>query len=201
VGAATNPAIELLVSQVDDLERKANAYRVSVNVLCAQDGIPPIYPDAGGGGGGGNGQKAQAPSSDVEAQGHSPASIRGDTFYGKPQQTAVREYLAFRKGANMGPAKPAEILDGLKQGGYQVQATTDEIALVGLRAMMRKRNTVFHKLPNGAWGLREWYPNAKPAKAAAEKAAGLKDGAVSKDEVDEAEDADSDAGGDVTEAA
>jgi hypothetical protein len=33
--------------------------------------------------------------------------------------------------------------------------------------MLRKRSAVFHKLPNGTWGLKEWYPNAKSSKAGA----------------------------------
>jgi hypothetical protein len=201
MGAATNPAIELLVSQVDELERKANAYRASVNVLCAQDGIAPIYPDLGGGGGGGGNGGVKAPVVASEPDAHSPILIRGNTFYGKPQQTAVREFLIFRKNAGLGPAKPGEILDGLKTGGYQVQASSDEIALVGLRAMLRKRNTVFHKLPNGAWGLPEWDPNAKPSKSASEKASSLKDGPASKDEADGIEDAEIEGADDATEAA
>jgi hypothetical protein len=151
-----NPAIELLVSQIEELERKANAYRASVNVLCAQDGRPPLYPD-----GGGNGSGARTPS----AQGASPINtqITNDRFYGKPQQTAVRELLQIRKASGLSAAKPAEILEGLKAGGYVVEAKSDDIALVGLRAMLRKRSNIFHKLPNGAWGLKEWYPNAKTA--------------------------------------
>jgi hypothetical protein len=166
----SNPAIELLVSQIEELERKANAYRASVNVLCVEDGLPPRYPD-----GGGNGSHKTGSLPDGEARHMSPTTIRSDIFYGKPQQTAVRDFLAIRKTGGAGPAKPAEILEGLRAGGYQVQAGTDEVALVGLRAMLRKRSTVFHKLPNGAWGLREWYPNAKPVKSAPDKA-GAKDG-------------------------
>jgi hypothetical protein len=161
MGTDPNPAIELLVAQIEELERKANAYRASVNVLCEKDGKPPLFPDNGSGGGGraGGPERSQgSPSASVQ--------IKSDTFYGRPQQTAVREFLAIRKAAGAGPAKPGEILEGLKAGGYQVEAKSDEIALVGLRAMLRKRNTIFHKLPNGAWGLKEWYPNAKPPKAA-----------------------------------
>lgn len=154
-----NPAIELLIAQIDELERKANAYKASVNVLCEKDGVPPIYPDDGGGGRRLNGQDHQEPV------GVRPAAMGPDTFHGKPQQTAVRELLAIRRAANptQGPAKPDEILAGLKAGGYVVQAKSDEIALVGLRAMLRKRNTIFYKLPNGTWGLREWYPGARTA--------------------------------------
>lgn len=165
----TNPAIDLLVAQIADLERKANAYRASVNVLCERDGLPPMFPDGGGG----------APTRHEDTpKGNTPhpTQIKSDTFCGKPQQTAVRELLAIRKGAGHGPAKPSEILEALRLGGYQVEAKNDDIALVGLRAMLRKRTNIFHKLPNGAWGLREWYPNAKPSKDTQDKAAGVGEG-------------------------
>jgi hypothetical protein len=149
-----NPAIEFLVAQIDELERKANAFRASVNVLRQSDGLPPMFPDLGGGGSGG----VRAPH---EAS-RGVTQIKPDTFYKKPQQTAVRELLAMRKLSGDGPAKPNEILEALKAGGYQVEAKSDDIALVGLRAMLRKRPEVFHKLPNGTWGLRDWYQNAKP---------------------------------------
>ena len=159
----TNLAIDLLVAQIADLERKANAYRASVNILCERDGLPPMFPDDGGGG--------QTTRHDGTPKGgaHHPTQIKSDTFYGKAQQTAVRELLAIRKSTGNGPAKPNEILEGLRLGGYQVEAKNDDIALVGLRAMLRKRTNIFHKLPNGAWGLREWYPNAKPSKEAGDR--------------------------------
>jgi hypothetical protein len=161
-----NPAVELLVAQIDELERKANAYKASVNVLCEKDGLPPMFPDDGGGGGRRlNGQGSHEPSATA------PTSIKHDAFYGKPQQTAVRELFAIRRAAGNGAAKPAEILEGLKAGGYVVEAKSDDIALVGLRAMLRKRNTIFHKLPNGTWGLKEWYPAVKQPKDGADKSA------------------------------
>ena len=179
-----NPAIDLLITQVDDLERKANAYKASVNVLCEREGLPPIYPDDGGG------SPTRRDSKPGETPGQSPQSthIRSDTFYGKAQQTAVRELLAIRKNSGAGPAKPSEILDALRAGGYQVEAKSDEIALVGLRAMLRKRTAIFHKLPNGAWGLREWYPNAKPARDTSDKGANTTGGAASPSQVDDDKD-------------
>lgn len=88
--------------------------------------------------------------------------IKRDTFYGKKQMTAIREYLTMRRAQGDGPATPREILDALKAGGYRFEASSDEIAAVGLRALLRKANNVFHKLPGtGSYGLLEWYPNAK----------------------------------------
>ncbi|HEY0463846.1 MAG TPA: hypothetical protein VGC79_06540 [Polyangiaceae bacterium] len=91
--------------------------------------------------------------------------IKRDTFYGKKQMTAIREYLSMRRTQGDGPSTPREILDALKAGGYQFEAKSDDIALVGLRALLRKANNVFHKLPGtGSYGLTEWYPNARPSR-------------------------------------
>jgi hypothetical protein len=91
--------------------------------------------------------------------------IKRDTFYGKKQMTAIREYLTMRRAQGDGPATPREVLDALKAGGYLFETKSDDIALVTVRALMRKANNVFHRLPGGnTYGLLEWYPNAKPAK-------------------------------------
>lgn len=158
-----NPAIELLLSQIDDLERRVNAFKASVNTLCAHDGRPPIFPPGGGGG------AKEAPGSQVDGETAQPVGgpIKSDSFYGLRQQTAARKFLEMRGSA----ASPREILEGLRAGGYQVEAKTDEVALVGLRAMLRKRTAVFHKLPNQSYGLVGWYEHLpKPAKATDAKA-------------------------------
>lgn len=95
--------------------------------------------------------------------------IKRDTFYGKKQMTAIREYLTMRRAQGDGPATPREIIDALTAGGYRFESKSEDIALVGLRALLRKANNVFHKLPGtGSYGLLEWYPNAKPGREAEE---------------------------------
>jgi hypothetical protein len=162
-------AIAALERQLYDVERKMNefrgaadAFRTSINTLCEQAGLPPRYPDGGGGGGSapeGKGGMANATAS--------LSSIASDRFHGKRQATAVRDYLEMRRAANLGPGKPREIYNALKQGGYQFTAKDDETALVGLRTTMRKNSVTFYKLPDGAYGLRAWYPHAKAPKAQA----------------------------------
>ena len=159
----SNPAIELLLSQIDDLERRVNAFKASVNALCVHDGRPPIFPPGGGGGIRDNVTSAQVGGDGPQAG----TPIKADSFYGKRQQTAARMFLEMRGSA----ASPREILEGLRAGGYQVEAKTDEVALVGLRAMLRKRTSVFHKLPNQSYGLVGWYEHLpKPAKVTEAKA-------------------------------
>jgi hypothetical protein len=142
-----NPAITKLEQALADVERKANGLRDAINLLCEQAGLPPRY----------------SASTGVDG-GPKITSIKPDTFYGKKQQTAIREYLEMRKRAGDGPATPRQIFDALKDGGYQFEAKQDDVALIGLRALMRKRTNFFHKLPNGSYGLTSWYENIKAAK-------------------------------------
>lgn len=149
-------AIEALEKRLAELERKGNALIEVINDLREEDGLPPRPPLGAGGEG-----------VTVTASGGQIHNIQPDTFYGKKMQTAVREYLEMRKVANQGPATPREIYDALKSGGFQSDAKSDDVALVSLRAMMRKRTHYFHKLPNGTYGLTKWYPDAKPGKSSA----------------------------------
>jgi hypothetical protein len=155
-------ALEVLERRLTEMERKANVLVETINDLRAEDGLPPRPPfGTGGGGGAGSG-----------SGGATLSQIKPDTFYGKKLQTAVREYLEMRwtaAGNHTDPATPKEIHDAITKGGYQFDAKTPEIALVGLRALLRKRSAFFHKLPNGTYGLTAWYPDAKKPKAEAEE--------------------------------
>ena len=142
------PAIEALEKKLSALEMQANGIRSAINVLCETGGLTERYPNVG------------APSH--QAREVSLSRIGSDTFYGKKQSTAIRQYLELRKAAGgHGPATPREIFDALKAGGMQFEAKSDEVALVGLRALLRKNTATFHKLPNGTYGLLSWYPDAR----------------------------------------
>jgi hypothetical protein len=158
-------ALQVLEPRLDEMERKANALLAIVNDLRAEDGLPPRPPYGGG--------PSKASSRGGDATGAAVAQIRPDTFYGKKLQTAVREYLEMR-GKPVGPAKPREIYQAITAGGFQFETNDETVALVGLRAMLRKRTNFFHKLPNGTYGLTVWYPDARKTKgtAPASEAAG-----------------------------
>ncbi|MEX0922855.1 MAG: hypothetical protein WDZ84_08770 [Rhodovibrionaceae bacterium] len=144
------PAINVLERKVSEAERKALELLSVLNVLRAEAGMPPRELGSGG-----NDNKAK-----------STMSIRTDTFFGRPQQTAVREFLEMRQAADLGPATPREIYEALVAGGFKYEAKDDETALVGLRAMLRKRTNVFVKVGKGTYGLLSWYPDQKRAAAA-----------------------------------
>jgi hypothetical protein len=146
-----NPAIAALERRLAEHERKGNELRTLLNMLYVEAGVAPKYQEVGASTGAGGGAVL--------------TQVKRDSFYGKKQMTAIREYLDMRRAQGNGPATPREILEALKAGGYRFEAKNDHIALVGVRALLRKATTVFHKLPGtGAYGLLAWYPDAKLAK-------------------------------------
>jgi hypothetical protein len=149
------PAIAVFEKMLAEAERKAAEARSALNALYQARGLPPRYADNAG-------TPLALASAAVTVQ------IKRDTFYGKKQMTAIRELLEMRRasGEGEGPATPREVVNGLKAGGYRFEAKSDDIALIGVRALMRKATMVFHKLPGtNAYGLASWYPNARTAKS------------------------------------
>jgi len=158
---SNSAALEILERRLTEVERKANALVETINDLRAEDGLPPLPPFGSGRGG----------ASSSVAGSAALTQIKPDTFYGKKLQTAVREYLEMRyaaAGGHSDPATPKDIYDAITKGGYQFEAKSAGIAIIGLRALLRKRTMFFHKLPNGTYGLTNWYPDAKKPKAQAE---------------------------------
>lgn len=152
-----SPAIAALERRLIDTERKATELRHAINVLCEEAGIPLKYPTGSG------------PSKDGELSSAAISQIKPDTFYGKKLTTAMREFLEMRRVQGNGPASPREIFEALKSGGYVFGTKNDHVAMVGLRAMLRKNTSVFHRLPNsGNYGLLSWYPNARPVRSASQ---------------------------------
>lgn len=92
--------------------------------------------------------------------------MRGDEYYGKSMSTAAREVLERRAAVNAGPATLNEIHSAMKAGGYQFGAKNEEIERQSLRNLLVKNSGIFHKLPNGKYGLLSWYPNVKEKKPA-----------------------------------
>jgi hypothetical protein len=111
----------------------------------------------------------QAPAYALEEQKASlPTSIRSDQFYGQPLASAVRTILEMRKQRGLGAAQNGEIYDALKAGGYEFDTKSEDIARKSLRNSLAKNTALFHKLPNGQFGLLSWYPNVKKPKASSQ---------------------------------
>lgn len=84
--------------------------------------------------------------------------VRPDEFYGKSVLTAARMYLEKRKQA----ASAADVLKALQDGGFDFSTLDwDSSNLLRPLSMSMSKNTaIFHRLPNGMWGLAGWYPDA-----------------------------------------
>ena len=141
------PAVEALEAELRDLERRVSETKNMINRLYQMSGGSPVY-------------------ADVTMPAHRSAGpLRADQFYGKVLTTAAREYLEMRKVSNRGPASPREIYEALVEGGYKFDTKNDENAVIGLRQTLRKNSAVFHRIPNGQYGLLIWYPKARTAKS------------------------------------
>ena len=93
--------------------------------------------------------------------------LRADQFYGRPLATAVQEFLELRKRSTGEQACDAsEILKALDDGGFDFKAAgwRDNDRLRSLSISLAKNTKVFHRLPNGLFGLLVWYPEAGTTK-------------------------------------
>ncbi|MEM9352555.1 MAG: hypothetical protein AAGA92_06045 [Planctomycetota bacterium] len=134
--------IDDIQQQISELESELTYKKRIVNDLCGLASRPAIYSDA-----------------DLVSK-SSQVSTRPDEYYGKPLATVVGTVLEKRQAANLGAATVNEIYEEMKSGGFHFVAKNDENAKRGLYQSLGKNTTRFHKLPNGTYGLREWYPDA-----------------------------------------
>jgi hypothetical protein len=149
--------IETLQTELQEKEQEAADLKKLINSLCIKAKMPLLY-------------------NDVELQtNRSAGKFRSDHFYGQPLASAVREILTARKAAGQGAASVSDIFNVLSSGGFKFETSNEDNAKRGLRISLSKNNTVFHKLPNGNWGMREWYPNIKETKVKTEEEAGAEE--------------------------
>jgi hypothetical protein len=118
-----------------------------INSLCKRAKIPPIYGDA-----------------ELILSGGPTLAIQSDQFYGRPLAACIREILELRRTSKQGPVTINELYDALNDGGFKFETKNEENSKRGLRQSLTKNNATFHKLPNGKFGLLEWYPSAKATK-------------------------------------
>jgi len=142
------PAINRLLKDIDDLERDLAEKKRMVNSLCGYAGQPPRFQDVVRSSAGAN-------------------AVRRDQYYGRPLASVIREFLEVRGPSDrggFGAATVNEIYDALVQGGYKFDAKDEANAKRGLRIGLTKNSTTFHRVGD-AYGLVEWYPNARPPRS------------------------------------
>src|SRR5713226_2500886 len=110
------------------------------------------------------GQPALFPDSETNSSTQT-GPLRRDEYYGQALSTVVREVLVKRREAGLGPASVDEIYHAMLEGGYAFETSNEENAKRGLRISLTKNSATFHRLPQGGYGLKEWYPNIKESKA------------------------------------
>ena len=147
------PAIDRLLADIRKREDEIAERKRMVNALCEMAERSPMFHD-------------------VEAERISISAIKGDQFFGKPLQAAIRGYLLMRGDSSkggMGAATVNEIYDALVSGGYEFDAKDALNAKRGLRISLTKNSATFSRLRNGRYGLLVWYPTAKGQRAEARK--------------------------------
>jgi hypothetical protein len=139
-------AIDVLKQRLAEQEHRVTETKKLINELCDAAGIEPLYA-----------------VTEASAQ-PTVTSITGDTFYGDASvTTAARRYLEMRRAANLGPASTREVYEALKNGNFPFATDDANNAMTNIRATMRKNSSIFHRLPDGRWGMRGWYDRIKSA--------------------------------------
>jgi hypothetical protein len=133
--------IEMVQSQILNLEKELAEKKRMVNSLCGLVGRSPVYANT-------------EPGSGISV------GIRSDEFYGKPLASVVRAILEKRSAAGLWAASLDEIFEAMLQGGFRFDAKNDGTAKRALAISLSKNTVTFHRLPNGNIGLTEWYPEA-----------------------------------------
>ena len=131
-----------LMRHVDDLEQQVVDSKRTVNSLCKIMGRQPVY---------GN----------VDPTTIASNQLGGDEYHGRPLARVVREILEHRRAVGTGPIAINELFEVMLAGGYEFTSKKDEIKKRGLAIALAKNSSTFYKLPNGKFGLLEWYPNVR----------------------------------------
>jgi hypothetical protein len=147
MSASHEQTLEFLQRKVQAKEAELIQLKELINGLSAEIGLPKPYLDV------------------HSLNGADASSIRSDQFYGQPLSTAIRTYLEIRKASGLGAASLVEIFTAVRSGGFKFETKEEDNMRNSVRIALRKNSSVFHRLPNGEYGLLAWYPSAKEAKA------------------------------------
>lgn len=131
------------LAKLHEVERQVVETKQGINSLLKLFGRQPMFADT-----------------DLKTDG-SPSATSNDRFYGQPLAKVVRWVLEDRRAAGQGAGSVNEIYQAMMAGNYKFDTDNPDNAKRGLRISLTKNSAVFHKLPNGEYGLREWYPAIK----------------------------------------
>lgn len=151
---------DLQTALIED-ERKVLEKKRLINSLAVHAGMAPVYADA-----------------ELQTSAKSNLAIQSDQFYGQPLASSIRTVMEMRRALNQGPVTINELHAAMLEGGFAFDTKNEDNAKRGLRISITKNTSLFHKLPNGKFGLLEWYPNAKQPKASKAAAADAADDAA-----------------------
>jgi len=131
-------AVEVLLGQLQEQMQEIVETKKMINSLRRRMGEDPMF-------------------NDITVEQVGSATIRSDQFYGKSILTAAKEYLESRRRAC--PAE--EIIRGLQEGGFDFRMLNwkDNDRLRSFTMTLAKNSKMFHRLPNGQFGLPSWYPD------------------------------------------
>lgn len=139
-----------LEEQIRPVTDQITAKKKLVNQLCSASGEQPIYP---------------------EVEGDRPPTvglgpIQTDQYFGKPTATVVRDILERRKKSGLSAISLNDLYEAMKAGGFEFESKDPETARRGVAITLGKNTQTFTRIPStGAWGLAEWYPNARRNKS------------------------------------
>ena len=141
-------AVQELVEDLQEQMNRVAETKRAINVLHRTMGKDAMFPD-------------EAPERIGTMR------IKPDQFYGRALATSVQEYLELRKKTTGEQAcDVSEILKALEEGGFDFKAAgwRDSDRLRPLSISLAKNTKVFHRLPNGLFGLLVWYPEVGTTK-------------------------------------
>jgi len=142
-------AISDLTAKLQHQMNEVTETKRAINVLLRMVGKDPMFPD------------------EAAEQVGASLNIESDQYYGRPLATSVQEFLENRKKSTGKKAiEVGEILKALEQGGFdfKAQGWKENDRLRSLSISLAKNTKVFHRLPNGMFGLLSWYPDVTAKK-------------------------------------
>lgn len=143
--------------QIGPLEAERSRLRAFVNQACEISGREPVFPDVDASAVIAAIPPVFAPAPGAPSVRPGSIHIRSDQFFSVPLAGAVRSFLELRKAAGLGPATTEEIHEGLARGGFSFPSKDVDNQKRGLQVSLSKNTTAFRRLPNGLYGLAEWY--------------------------------------------